>query len=256
MKPLILFSAFLSLPVWATNLAETENKNLDVAGSEAASKAEPPAKIWHGIGSLGFNNSTGNSHAENLFGKIKLVINPQKWRLEWGLEAALGSNGEKQTRQTYINDLQLDYDFSEIRYGFANLHTTRNKYGAFRHQSTFSTGMGWRTIKGERSELSLETGLGVRQTEENVSGLISTEKVVRGKLNWVYQLNDTAKLVENFRFESGMGNTTIESEAGMHLQVSENVGLKVSYRVISNTEVPEGEADTETLTAVSLGYLF
>lgn len=246
----------MSVPTWATNLVETEKNALDGVDAGAVKKAEAPARIWKGIGSLGFNNSTGNSNAENLFGKVRLIVNPQRWRLEWGLEAALGSNGERRTRQAYINDLQLDYDFSEISYGFANLHSSRNKYGAFSYQSTLSTGLGWRTIKGERSELSLETGLGVRQTEENKSGLTSTEKVLRGKLNWVYQLSDTAKLVENFRFESGMGNTTIESECGMHLQVSESIGLKFSYRVIANTEVPEGQADTETLTAVSLGYLF
>ena len=227
-----------------------------VAAESADSASQPQAEPWHGERSLGFNRSTGNSSVQNLQGKIRLSRKSPSWDIDMKAEAFVSSDGERKTRQTVIADIQTGFNFAESAYSFANLRYTDDRFGPFTEQTSLSAGLGWRPFDSERGALVLDGGLGVRHSEQRITQNRTSKTVLRGKLDWQYQITETARLLKNFRVESGPDNTLVESETAVRLKINTDLGLKLSYRLRTNSQVPQGTSDTDSLTAVSLDFLF
>ncbi|MGS2724589.1 DUF481 domain-containing protein [Porticoccus sp. GXU_MW_L64] len=211
---------------------------------------------WYGERSLGFSRSTGNSSVQNLLGKLRFQRDGRQWNSDLKLEAIVSSaNGEK-NRQTATVEAQAGYRLSEHSYTFANIRYMDDRFGAFASQASVSTGIGWKPLQGERRKFSLEGGLGLRRSQQQVTELTQSEAVVQGKLDWQYQLTGSTQLLNNVRVEAGDENTLFESEAALRLKITTDLGLKVSYRLRNNSQEQQGISGTDTLTALSLDFAF
>ncbi|MDM3870134.1 DUF481 domain-containing protein [Porticoccus sp. W117] len=211
---------------------------------------------WYGERSLGFNRSTGNSSTQNLLGKLRLQRDGRQWDSDIKLEAIVSSADGEKNRQTTTVEAQAGYRFSDHSYSFANVRYMDDRFGAFASQASVSTGIGWKPFQGERRQFALEGGVGVRHSEQQLTEQRDSELVMRGKIDWQYQLTDTTQVIKNLHVESGRENTQVESEAALRLKITADLGLKLSYRLRSSSQAPEGISGTDTLTAVSLDMAF
>lgn len=244
--------------LWTVLVVTAGLTPLAQATAESKSDAQPQkeASPWRGERAIGFNRSTGNSSVENLLGKIRLFRKNDAWDIDMKAEAIVSSNKERKTRQRVIADIQTGFNFADTGYSFANLRYTDDRFGPFTSQASLSAGVGWRPFSSDRKKLSFEGGLGMRHSERRVSEETNSETVLRGKMDWQYQLTETTTLLNNLRVVSGPENTLMESETAMRLKINSDMGLKLSYRLRNNSQVPVGSAATDTLTALSLEFLF
>ena len=104
--------------------------------------------------------------------------------------------------------------------------------------------------------MNLEGGVGYRRSEEQGTGIKTSEPTFVGSAKWAYQATATTELSNNFRVESGSDNTFVENEVAARVKINSSMGLKVSYLVRNNSDVPVGTEKTDTLTSVSLDYKF
>ena len=211
---------------------------------------------WSGQAELGFNRSTGNSETDNLLARVVVNKNFLKWRNEFKVEAIRSSEDSVRTKESVLFEVQTNRDFGELYYAFGNLRHNDDKFGGFRTQTTLSGGIGWNVIKEEGHNLNLEAGVGYRRSEEQGTGIETTEPTVVGSAKWAYQATETTELSNNFRVESASDNTFVENEIAARVAINSTLGLKVSYLVRNNSDVPVGTEKTDTLTSISLDYKF
>ena len=139
---------------------------------------------------------------------------------------------------------------------FGNLRHIDDEFGGFSTQSTLSGGVGWNVIKEEGHTLNLETGAGYRRSEEQGTGIKTTEPTFVGSAKWAYQATETTELSNDFRVEAASDNTFVENEIAARVKINSSLGLKVSYLLRNNSDVPVGTEKKDTLTSVSLDYKF
>lgn len=226
----------------------------------AACLAEDNTNSWSGEAELGFTRSTGNTDSENLLTRIKINKEYLKWSNELRLEAINSSEDDVRTKESYLMELQANRKFSDLTYAFSNLRHVEDKFGGFRKQSSVSFGMGWNVLREPDHKLKLESGLGYRRSEEQdtdgMPGETLNEPVFVGSAEWVYQLTETTTLSDTFRTEVGSDNTFTENEIAARVKINSSLGLKVSYLVRNNSDVPVDTEKTDTLTSISLDYKF
>lgn len=227
-----------------------------VALVSVATQAEEDNSGWSGEAELGFNRSTGNSDTDNLLARVTVNKNFYKWRNTFKVEAIRSSEDGASTKQSVVFELQANRDFNDSYYAFGNLRHSNDKFSGFRNQSTLSGGLGWNVIKEEGHNLNLEGGLGYRRSEEQGTGITTNEPTFVGGAKWAYQATETTELSNNFRVEAASDNTFVENEIAARVAINSSLGLKVSYLIRNNSDVPVGTEKKDTLTAVSLDYKF
>ena len=211
---------------------------------------------WSGEAELGFNRSTGNTETDNLLGRFAVRKDFLKWRNELKLEVIRSSEDSVNTKDSLLLELQTNRDFGDLYYAFGNLRHSDDKFAGFRTQTTLSGGIGWNVIKEEGHTLNLEAGAGYRRSEEQNTNIKTTEPTFVGGAKWAYQATETTELSNNFRVEAASDNTFYENEIAARVKINSSLGLKVSYLVRNNSDVPVGTEKTDTLTSVSLDYKF
>ncbi|UTW45394.1 DUF481 domain-containing protein [bacterium SCSIO 12696] len=218
--------------------------------------AEEDAEGWSGAAELGFNRSTGNSDTDNLLARVVVNKSFLKWHNEFKIEAIRSSEDSVRTKESVLFEVQTNREFGDSYYGFGNLRHNDDKFGGFRKQTTLSGGVGWNVIKEEGHTLNLEAGAGYRRSEEQGTGIETTEPTFVGSAKWGYQATATTELSNNFRVETASDNTFVENEIAARVAINSTLGLKVSYLVRNNSDVPVGTEKKDTLTAISLDYKF
>jgi putative salt-induced outer membrane protein len=82
------------------------------------------------------------------------------------------------------------------------------------------------------------------------------EGVIRGGLDYAWQLSETAEFTQDFVVEAGDENTYLESVTALRARILADIALVASYTIKQNTDVPIGSEKTDTFTALSLEYAF
>lgn len=209
-----------------------------------------------GEAELGFNQSTGNTETDSFIGRLKLEKEFMKWQNQFKFEALRSSEDGEKTQQNFLAEFQSNRKLNDKEYLFGNLRVVDDEFGGFRRQSSATFGYGRKVIDNEKTSLNLEGGLGYRHSEEQDTGDSFGEPVALGRASWGYQWTETTKLTNELRVEGGPDNTYVENDFGARVKINGHLGLKVSYIVRHNTDVPVGTEKTDTLTAVTLGYTF
>ena len=101
--------------------------------------------------------------------------------------------------------------------------------------------------------MNAELGAGARQSDL-ADGTEERETVVRGGMDYRWQLSDTAEFRQDLIVESGAENTYLESITALSAKVVGNVALVASFTIKNNSEVPVDTEKTDTYTALAYAY--
>jgi len=227
-----------------------------LVGLVVAVMSAPVLADFSGKGELGLVVARGNSESETGNVRLELNFERERWGNESIFNAVYGRDSGETNNSRWVLSNNTRYDLSELSYLVGALRYDRDRFSAFSYQSTVAVGYGRRLIKTEAHRLKAELGPGFRFASLRESGESENEVILRGFLDYRWQVSDSTQLTNRFLVESGDDNTFLENTLGLSVAVNSRVSLKTGFSVRHNTDVDPGRKKTDTLTTVNLVYNF
>jgi putative salt-induced outer membrane protein YdiY len=180
---------------------------------------------------------------ENSEGKDIFETTDEKWTVE------------SKTNYT-LNAENKNYVYGDIAY-------ENNRFSSYENQSSVSAGWGRQWFKNEKASLFADIGPGYKRevtkatdttkSETNSSFIIQAQALYLRKINEHVEFKQTLSI----KYAPASGeNSKYKAESSITTKLIETLQLKFSFLVDHNTEVEDGQDNTDTQTAVTLVYSF
>lgn len=240
-KIFLSFSAIL----FSANLAIANEKNPEANNLKNKGSIEGGASI-----------ATGNTERENSRIEVKLDSTYGKFENKLEGKASNTKDNNSRTEEYYKIANQLRYNFHPKAYGFGEFEFVSDRFSGFNSRISELLGLGYYFINEEELKISLESGIGARQTD--FTGLKKDENTFLGKAeaNVFWKINEHVEFNQRLALSSGADNTVTESETSLKAFFTETLYFKVGYEIENNSTVPVGNKKTDTLTTFTIGYNF
>jgi putative salt-induced outer membrane protein len=210
---------------------------------------------WDGKATLGYLATSGNTENSNLNSAFELGYTTGRWEHRAIAKAINATENQITTAEAYEFGLKSEWNLSEHNYVFGRLSWRKDRFSGYDQQFSQTVGYGRRLIDRETQHLNAEVGVGARQSDLN-DGTTESETVLRGGLDYRWQLSETAEFRQDFVVESGSENTYLESVTALSARILGDFALVASYTIKNNSDVPALTEKTDTYTALSLEYSF
>ncbi|KGI76709.1 DUF481 domain-containing protein [Oleiagrimonas soli] len=236
---------------------------------------------WSGSGELGYAAARGNSHTENLNAKLSFKKENELWKDSFYL-TGLRSKGNvtvvdtqgnsiaqyTTTANRYEGGASVGYKFSPRSYVVTAGRYEHDDFGSNLWQGVVSVGYGYIALKNSRTELSFEAGPGykryrpadqtvtVNNQSMKVPSPIKDEGVLRGLVNWKYQLTANTKFENTLLIEAGSSNRYYQNDAGLSVNMTEKLAIKLGYQVRYNSNVEPDTKHKDQLYTTNVVYNF
>ena len=218
----------------------------------AAEEEESP---WAGKAKLGYLATSGNTDNSNLNAGFAISYSTDNWKHMFEAVGIHSTDGDATTAEAYEAGWKSERSLSENNFLFGQLDWRKDRFSGYATQFSQTVGYGRRLIDSEAHKLSIEIGVGARQSEL-IDGTDESETIVRGGLDYKWQLSETAAFTQGITIESGQENTYTESVTALSAQLVGNLALVASYTIKNNSDVLPLIEKTDTYTALSLEYIF
>lgn len=250
-----------------------------VAASAATSAfAADEAKTWDVTSELGAIVTSGNTETTTLKGGIKVLHNLENWNNEYKLDGIYkedeieNEQGVKETQRTnekYSISAQGNYKLNEKHsHLFIYGSHVSDYFGAYRNESVISAGYGLRLIDRSDMWLNAEIGPGYKyfqypddstEVDDNGNSLAGEregEAIALGKVDYNWQISDSARFTQLVSVEYGDTNTKTRSESAILAKINGSLQMKVAYNITHNSDVADDKENTDTETSLTLVYSF
>ena len=221
----------------------------------ASAQEEEDKSPWAGKATLGYLATSGNTDNTSLNAGFEVSYTKNKWLHAFKAAAINSTEDDVTTAEAYEAGWKSERNFSESNYMFGQLNWRKDRFSGYDQQFAQTVGYGRRLIDTEKHKLNAEIGAGARQSDL-ADGTDESETIVRGALNYAWQISETSKFTQGLAVESGSENTYTEAVSKLSASLVGNLALVASYTVKNNSEVPVGTEKTDTFTALSLEYTF
>lgn len=240
------------------------------AFAEDAPVDPQPAASWNATGELGFASARGNARSESLNLRLALGYETERWKHGWHA-AALRAKGEvsgdfdgdgvaEKRYRVNANRYELGvsnaYKFDERNRLAGSARYENDDFSSFEYQGTMALSYARTLVDSERTQFNAEIGPGYRRAREVDTGVVESDAILRGLLDFSHQLTGNTRLVNRLLVEAGEGNTFAQNDLGVSVAMNESFALKVGLQARHNTTAAEGIRGTDTLTTVNLVYSF
>lgn len=226
-----------------------------------AAAEEEETSPWAGKALLGYLSTSGNTDNSSLNSAFEISYTSDSWKHMFAAAAIHAtsedsvSGEEETTAEAYEAGWKSERNFSESSYMFGQLDWRKDRFSGYDKQFSQTIGYGRRLIDKEKHKLNVEIGAGARQSDL-ADGAEESETIVRGGLDYTWQLSETAAFAQIIAVESGSANTYTESVTKLSAALVGNLALVASYTIKNNSDVPPLTEETDTFTALSLEYTF
>ncbi|WP_304638202.1 MULTISPECIES: DUF481 domain-containing protein [Pseudoalteromonas] len=250
-----------------------------VAASAATSAfAADETKTWDVTSELGAIVTSGNTETTTLKGGIKVLHNLENWNNEYKLDGIYkedeieNDQGVKETQRTnekYSISAQGNYKLNEKHsHLFIYGSHVSDYFGAYRNESVISAGYGLRLIDRSDMWLNAEIGPGYKyfqypddstEVDDNGNSLAGEregEAIALGKVDYNWQISDSARFTQLVSVEYGDTNTKTRSESAILAKINGSLQMKVAYNITHNSDVADDKENTDTETSLTLVYSF
>lgn len=249
----LLFSLLLGLGIPLASTAQAAGASAAIGASDG--QAGAPASPWKGSAEFGLSSATGNTSARSMNGQLKLSYQLASWKHTFKISTLQAREDGKSTVNRSAAEMNTRYAINERSYAFGNGRVSRDAFSGYTYQASLAGGLGYTVWKEENGELSLEAGPGFRRSklknipaENNAIGLF--------KEDFSYRFSATTQLEQSLAVVSGKENTEAELQAGLRVNMTDTLAMKLSHTVQYNSDVLPGKKNTDTFTAVNLVYDF
>jgi len=218
--------------------------------------AEEEKGPWTGAAGIGFNSASGNSESQNLGADLGLAYNTGgRWTHKFDALAINSESADIRSAERYLAAYQADLAINARSYFFGKLEGEKDRFSAYDLRKTEAIGYGYKIYDTDVQKWNVELGLGATQldlitggSENSGIGLIGTD--------YIRKLSETAEFEQNLDYQLASENNYLNSVTSLRAKVWENIGVKLSYNIKNNSDVPVGIKKTDKYTSIGLDYSF
>jgi len=221
-----------------------------------AQNPAPPADPLVGTVALGYLATSGNTDSTNTNASFKAIWDRGRlWVHNWSaLAISARTNGVK-TASAEAAGYKAQRAFGTNGYLFGTGNWRQDEFSGYDRQSTEAVGYGRKLVMTDRQLLTVEGGLGRKQSTVN-DGTKLDETILHGGLDYQIHLGENSLFTQKLLLEVGDENRYTESTSAIKAKIRGNLALVASYVIKSNSDVPVGIENTDRFTAISLEYGF
>lgn len=218
--------------------------------------SDAPEEGYIGNIDFGYISTSGNSETESLNGAFKYITRiSDEWSTGVHITGMTNENDEVRETERYAFVWNNRYDLSERSFIYSVVDYMNDYFGAYDYQAGAYVGYGHELFKDDTGHFSLGLGLGYRVNALE-AGEDEKESVVRGDLDYQYNISETATFTQVVAAIWGQDFDTYSSETALRTNISESLSLKLAYHINYNSVVPVGAEKKDTTTTISVSYSF
>ena len=210
---------------------------------------------WSGEAEAGATVTSGNTDRQNALARFALERDRARWRTKLNGKLIYAKEEGEQTEEEYTLGTRLDRKLDERRFYFGQLTATRDEFSGYDYRITEIVGYGQRFTPWSGSELELTGGIGGRHSRQS-DGTENHEPVAKAGLDFEWKINGGLTFVQTGEATVGSELTVTETETALKTRLAENWQMKAGIETTYVTEVPPGDRNLDTRTAVTLLYGF
>ncbi|MCJ2177564.1 DUF481 domain-containing protein [Novosphingobium album (ex Hu et al. 2023)] len=212
-------------------------------------------ELWKGQIELGAFRSTGNTSNFGYTGAVKLDRKGIDWQHTIQLNADYQKDTGTVTREQYGASYQPRYTLHDGVFTYGRLQYEKDEIQGFSDRYSASGGFGYRVIKSDDMNLSVEAGPALRRTNY-VADPNETTWSALTTLDFDWRVNGTLKLTQNATSYIGSDDSTFTSLTGLEAGMARGLKAKLSYSIKHETSPAAGTLPTDTISRFSLVYGF
>lgn len=213
-------------------------------------------KPWKGEGEFGFTQTSGNTDTQNLVGKLGINYLKQRWEHKFNIDSLRTEDNNNLTAESYGLEFQSNYKLSDKQYWFTRLKYDDDRFSGYDYQTSISTGYGFNVFDTKMSSLSLDVGIGFRQSQLIGAADAEQEPIAVAKIDYSKKIGENTTFTQDFSIDAGSENIYSEANTGLKVSITDTIAMKLSYSLKNNSEVPADIEKTDTVSAVTLVYGF
>lgn len=238
----------------STEAKPVATESTEVKRAEAKPAEAKPVK-WSGKVSAGYMAKTGNTDNSTLNANALIRRTSGDWQYQLRAAAHITQKKKSTTEEDYLAFLRANYTLTPVSYLFGVLGFKSDRFAGYNRRYIQSIGYGHELIETDRHKLWGEIGSGIRQNHL-VTGERQQDWIVRANVAYQYKFAEKSEFEQTVQVITGPDNTTTSSDTSLSVPIVGNLGLKLSYTVEHNSDVPADTEKTDTRTAVNIQYSF
>jgi len=204
---------------------------------------------------LGAIFTSGNTEDENVKYKITFDWLRGDWEHQFMTEGFRSSKEDELSAQRLYHVASTRLNVNEDTYWSGRVAYEDDRFSGYDYQADITGSYGRNFLQTiDNMALSTELGVGMRKSESEFESF--NEAIIRAAGNYEWGISDTANFIQTLSVEAGDESTIFRSESAIESEIMENLSLRFSIKVKSQTEVPIGREKTDTETAITLVWNF
>lgn len=269
---------FTSMLVWlspclgqskASDFFKNPSKEKDLLKSlfESNDKKQRPDQPFSLDGELGVLATTGNTDTS----MIKLAIDSSHEMEDWSnryeaqflqrnntFESTEVEGATETIKTTRVGiSAQFDYKLTkDTNRLFGYLEYDDNQFNNLREQITLVTGWSQVMWKEAESEFRYSIGPGYSHFKQESTDVQVESMIVRGTMLYNYTFSKSSRFRQEFAAELGDQIAKVRSQSSFTSKIFKKLAMKLSFNVVLNDSVAEGDKVLSTQTSVSMVYQF
>lgn len=237
------------------------------AFADDAPPPPPPAQGWSGKGEAGYVMSRGNTNTDSANAKLDLADVVGDWKHSIHLAGLYGRSVEITSAERWAALFQSDYQITPRAFGFGALHFLQDEFSGFQYQASATTGIGYKFLVTAADKLTAQVGIGYRRLRPELLTMDAAGAVIArtpgestgtaigtAGFDFAHIFNASTKITDKLLVESGSGNTSLENDLALVVNMSKKLALSAGFTFQDNTEPPGGLKKVNTLTTLNLVY--
>ena len=229
----------------------------------------PPAQGWSGKGEAGYVMSRGNTNTDSANAKLDLADVVGDWKHSIHLEGLYGRSVEITSAERWAALFQSEYQITPRAFGFGALHFLQDEFSGFQYQASATTGIGYKFLVTAADKLTAQVGIGYRRLRPELLTMDAAGAVIArtpgestgtaigtAGFDFAHIFNASTKITDKLLVESGSGNTSLENDLALVVNMSKKLALSAGFTFQDNTEPPGGLKKVNTLTTLNLVFAF
>jgi putative salt-induced outer membrane protein YdiY len=179
---------------------------------------------------LGYSKTGGNTDTQTFNLDFKIKKRWAKHNSEFHIDAQYAQNGDKQTKNKYILELEYNYDLTS-RLSFNYITGYKNdKFSSYDYQFYTGPGFSYKVIKKEKHKLSIDTNIMFSQDKE---------ELIREYISFMSKAIYSWQILNNLDFEQTLSYRTevkdndnyfIYSKSAIKTKLSKIFSTSISYK--------------------------
>lgn len=214
------------------------------------------AEEWKGSGEFGAVISNGNSDSEVINAGLRLEKITPTWEHKAQAKWLQAEDDGDKSADSFLADWRTRYNLDKRQFAFANARYFDDEFDSFDSIKTVGAGYGYRIFLSDMTQWEISGGVGYRQAKEADSGDDVSGIAFLGYSDFNYNVNEATRFYNEIRIEATDDNTFSEMLTGLSVDMTRALALKLGYEVRHNSDVEDGDTNTDTLTSVNVSYQF